>query len=61
MGARPRVVHRSKGLTISTNIAGFKWPSPAEQIDGLLDAGLIDEAEAARLHANLTTPTEPQP
>lgn len=46
-----RKIYQSKdGKTeISTNIEGFDWPSKSEKIDGLLESGLIDEAEAKRL------------
>lgn len=53
---RERVVYRSKDLEISTNIPGFKWPTRDEKIDGLLSAGLIDQAEADRLRAASTIP-----
>lgn len=56
-----RVVYRSKGIEISTNIPGFAWPkSRDEKIDGLLAAGLIDEAEASRLRA-LPAAKDPTP
>lgn len=50
-----RTVYKSSdGKTeISTNILGFKWPTPEEKIAGLLASGLIDEAEAERLRAAL--------
>lgn len=44
-------VFKSGKTEISTNIPGFKWPTPEEKIDGLLSAGLIDTAEAERLRA----------
>lgn len=56
-----RVVYRSKGVEVSTNIPGFKWPTPAEKIDGLLSAGLIDEAEANRLRSLPNKRKEPTP
>jgi hypothetical protein len=46
-----RVVFRTKNVEISTNIPGFKWPTREEKIAGLLEQGLIDEAEATRLRA----------
>lgn len=57
MGSKShRTIYKSKRLEITTNIPGFRRPTPAERIDGLLSAGLIDEAEAARLRATLETP-----
>ncbi len=57
-----REVYRSgDGKTlISTNIDGFKWPTRAEKIAGLLSAGLIDQAEADRLTAAHLTDQEGQ-
>lgn len=51
---KQRVVYRSKGIEISTDIPGFKWPSPEEKIAGLLSAGLIDQEEADRLRRKLS-------
>lgn len=61
-----RTVYRSTDgkIEISTNIPGFKWPTQAEKIDGLLSAGLIDQAEAERLRAKFLKsddPEEPRP
>jgi hypothetical protein len=60
-----RIIHKSRGLEISTNIDGFKWPTRDEKIAGLLSAGLIDQAEADRLSALPTSAQdsaeEPQP
>jgi hypothetical protein len=56
--APERVVYRSNGMEISTNIPGFKWPTRDEKIDGLLSAGLIDQAEADRLRASRPTTNE---
>ncbi|PTQ64471.1 hypothetical protein C8J45_103321 [Sphingomonas sp. PP-CE-3G-477] len=57
MSGPHREVYRSRDgkTSISTNIDGFKWPTPAEKIAGLLSAGLIDQAEADRLTARLAT------
>ena len=52
-----RTVYRSAGVEISTNIEGFKWPSTAEKIEGLLSAGLIDEVEAERLRVKFLPST----
>ena len=55
MSAPHREVYRSRDgkTSISTNVDGFKWPTPAEKIAGLLSAGMIDQAEADRLTATL--------
>lgn len=53
-----RTVYRSKTLEVSTNIPGFRWPTREEKIDGLLSAGLIDEAEAKRLREPADTTGE---
>lgn len=61
LGVRPHeTVYRSRDgkVEISTNIEGFRWPTQAEKIDGLLSAGLIDEDEAQRLRAPLATPSQ---
>jgi hypothetical protein len=49
-----RVVYRSRGMEVSTNIKGFRWPTPEEKTSGLLSAGVIDQAEADRLRAALS-------
>ena len=40
---------RDGKVQISTNIPGFHWPTREEKIAGLLECGLIDEADADRL------------
>jgi hypothetical protein len=58
-GPRPhKTIYRSKGMEISTNIPGFKWPTREEKIAGLLECGLIDEAEAERLHNRFPSPAK---
>lgn len=54
-----REVYRSKNgkVSISSNVKGFRWPTREEKIAGLLECGMIDQAEADRLRALAPTPT----
>lgn len=52
MSGKQRTIYRSKDgkLEITTNIPGFRRLTRDEKIAGLLEAGLIDEAQAVRLY-----------
>lgn len=59
MSDKLRTIFRSQDMEISRNVEGFKWPTLEEKIAGLLDAGLIDQAEADRLRAKFAARLSP--